>query len=115
MLRSHIVTYLPDESPGRWLFTVREGPMSDNSIDRRRRETRKSAGLPQVRLHGLRHFYASGLIASGCDVVTVRRALGHSSATTTLNTYSRRWPAVDRMRVAAAELMREAVGLSLNK
>jgi hypothetical protein len=27
-----------------------------------------------VELHDLRHFYASGLIASGCDVVTVQRA-----------------------------------------
>src|SRR3954470_4665509 len=27
-------------------------------------------------LHDLRHFYASGLIAAGCDVVTVQRALG---------------------------------------
>jgi hypothetical protein len=28
-------------------------------------------------LHDLRHFYASGLIVAGCDVVTVQRALGH--------------------------------------
>ena len=31
-------------------------------------------------LHDLRHFYASGLIAAGCDVVTVQRALGHAQA-----------------------------------
>jgi integrase len=35
-------------------------------------------------LRDLRNFYASELIASGCDVVTVQRALGHSSATITL-------------------------------
>jgi hypothetical protein len=35
-------------------------------------------------LHDLRHFYASGLIAAGCAVVTVQRALGHAKATTTL-------------------------------
>ena len=29
-------------------------------------------GRRQHRLHGLPHFYASGLIAAGCDVVTVR-------------------------------------------
>jgi hypothetical protein len=28
----------------------------------------------------------SGLIAAGCDVVTVQRALGHSKPTTTVNT-----------------------------
>ncbi len=29
-------------------------------------------------LHDLRHFNASGLIAAGCDVVTVQRVLGHA-------------------------------------
>jgi site-specific recombinase XerD len=37
------------------------------------------------------HFYAPGLIASGCDVVTVQRALGHFSATITLGVYSHLW------------------------
>lgn len=117
MLRSHIERYLPDEPPSdAWLFTVRDGPMYDNDIDWRWRATRTSAGLPKVRLHDLRHFYASGLIAAGCDVVTVQRALGHSSATTTLNTYSHLWPtAEDRTRAAAADLMNQAVRLSLNK
>lgn len=116
MLREHIDRFLSDESPGRWLFTVGDDPMYDNDIDWRWRATRTSAGLTHVRLHDLRHFYASGLIAAGCDVVTVQRALGHSTATTTLNTYSHLWPtAEDRTRAAAAGLMSEAVRLSLNK
>lgn len=57
-------------------------------------------------LHDLRHFYASGLIAAGCDVVTVQRALGHAKATTTLNTYAQLWPtAEDRTRKAAARII----------
>jgi integrase len=86
-------------------------PMYANDIDWRWRATRTSAGLPHVRLHDLRHFYASGLIAAGCDVVTVQRALGHSAATTTtLNTYSHLWPtAEDRTRTAASRLMRDAM------
>ncbi|MGY1843015.1 tyrosine-type recombinase/integrase [Modestobacter sp. SYSU DS0875] len=53
--------------------------------------------LTGLRLHDLRHFFAFGLIASGCDVVTVQRAIGHASATTTLNTYGHLWPdAYDR-------------------
>jgi hypothetical protein len=40
-------------------------------------------------------------------VVTVQRALGHGSATTTLGTYSHLWPtAEDRTRNAAGALMR---------
>ncbi|MGB5795105.1 MAG: tyrosine-type recombinase/integrase [Mycolicibacter algericus] len=63
------------------------------------------------RLHDLRHFYASGLIAAGCDVVTVQRALGHSSASVTLDTYGHLWPdANDRTRKAAAGLVEQALG-----
>lgn len=111
MLRQHVERFLPEEPPPEaWLFTVGDGPLYDNDIDWRWRATRTSAGLPHVRLHDLRHFYASGLIAAGCDVVTVQRALGHSSATTTLNTYSHLWPtAEDRTRAAAAHLMRDAL------
>ena len=46
---------------------------------------RTAAGCSAVKLHDLRHFYASGLFAAGCDVVTVQRALGHASASVTLN------------------------------
>ena len=57
-------------------------------------------------MHDLRHFYASGLIAAGCDVVTVQRALGHAKATTTLNTYAHLWPtAEDRTRTAAQSML----------
>jgi integrase len=74
--------------------------------------TLRAAGVSGVRLHDLRHFYASALIAAGCDVVTVQRALGHSSATTTLSTYSHLWPdAEDRTRAAAAAVMRTSCGL----
>lgn len=38
--------------------------------------------------HCCRHFAASVLIKSGCDVASVSAALGHSKITTTLNVYS---------------------------
>lgn len=71
------------------------------------RRIRESAGLPDdVTLHTLRHTYASGLIAAGCDVVTVQRALGHSQPSITLNVYSHLWPsAEDKTRAAAAAFM----------
>ncbi len=69
-----------------------------------------------VRLHDLRHFSASGLITSGCDVVTVQRALGHSSATITLNTYAHLWPtAEDRTRNAAAGMLADVSELLTNR
>jgi integrase len=67
-----------------------------------------AAGVSGPCLHDLRHLYASGLIASGCDVVTVQRALGHAS-TTTVSTYSHLWPsAEDRTRAAAQALLAES-------
>ncbi|GAA0036467.1 site-specific integrase [Brevibacterium metallidurans] len=105
-LAQHVAKHAPGDDPTRWLFPYREGPLYDNAVIWRWRATRKSAGLTEVRLHDLRHFYASGLIAAGCDVVTVQRALGHESASTTLNTYAHLWPkAEDRTRSAAANLM----------
>ena len=68
------------------------------------RRVREPAGV-EHRLHDLRHFYASGLINAGCDVVTVQRALGHSNPSVTLNTYGHLWPdANDRTRQAARDV-----------
>lgn len=111
IMRDHLHKHVGDQGPSdQWIFTVGPEPMYDNAITWRWRATRDAAGLAHVRLHDLRHFYASGLIAQGCDVVTVQRALGHSTATTTLNTYSHLWPtAEDRTRAAASELARAAI------
>ena len=110
LLAGHVTAHCPE---GTWLFTGDAGqPPHQNTVGHRWRTTLAAAGLTGVKLHDLRHFYASGLIASGCDVVTVQRALGHASATTTLNTYSHLWPtAEDRTRRAAEELFADSCGL----
>lgn len=41
-----------------------------------------------IRLHALRHWHATNLIAQGFDPVTVSKRLGHSNPTTTLAIYS---------------------------
>lgn len=71
------------------------------------RRIRSEAGLSdEFTLHALRHTFASNLIASGCDVVTVQRALGHAQPSITLNVYSHLWPsAEDRTRSATAAFM----------
>ena len=89
-----------------WLFGNFGDFWNRNSAGNQWRAIRKAADLEEFTLHDLRHFFASGLIAAGCDVVTVQRALGHSSATITLGTYSHLWPtAEDKTRTAAADLM----------
>lgn len=96
----------------RWLFAGdAEDPPHQNTVGYWWRRTLHEAGLGGIKLHDLRHFYASGLIAAGCDVVTVQRSLGHAKATTTLNTYAHLWPtAEDRTRKAAESIMAAALG-----
>jgi integrase len=122
---SEPVVYLPDElvamlseyvrtvgvRPDGWLFVGPGGnPPHQDAARWQWLRTLRTAGVAGIKLHDLRHFYASGLIAAGCDVVTVQRALGHSSASTTLSTYSHLWPdAEDRTRSAAAAVMRTAL------
>ncbi|QCR39681.1 site-specific integrase [Microbacterium sp. SGAir0570] len=95
-------------SPDALLFRTPLGQMwHRNNAGEEWRRIRKAAGLPEdVTLHALRHTYASSLIAAGCDVVTVQRALGHSQPSITLNVYSHLWPsAEDKTRAAAADFM----------
>lgn len=56
----------------------------------------------QVRLHDLRHFAATVLVAAGVDIRTVSRHLGHAQPTMTLNRYAH--PLEDRQRAAALVL-----------
>ena len=112
MLSQHIERY-GCRGENQWLFsTAGDLPVHVNTLSEWWRKLVRRQGLEGVRLHDCRHFFASGLIAAGCDVVTVQRAMGHSAATTTLNTYSHLWPtAEDRTRTAAADLMQAALHL----
>ena len=44
---------------------------------------RNRAGLPTLRIHDLRHTYASMMLESGSNLIDVQQALGHASLTTT--------------------------------
>jgi integrase len=78
-------------------------PVSPYTIEAAFRLAREAVpGLPEgFRLHDLRHYYASLLIASGLDVKTVQRRLRHASAKVTLDTYGHYWPDKDEAAVLA--------------
>lgn len=67
----------------------------------------KRAGLPGLRMHDLRHTYASLMLDSGSDIVDVQRALGHTQLKTTAVYLHRR---EGRKRKCAAKAVR-ATGL----
>ena len=52
----------------------------------------KSAGLPKIRIHDLRHSHASLLIELGFSPVAIKERLGHENIQITLDTYSHLYP-----------------------
>ncbi|WP_082520748.1 tyrosine-type recombinase/integrase [Rhodococcus sp. Leaf278] len=115
IVAEHVRLWLPSSEPTGWLFPGEHGhPWHQNSVGYRWRKTKQLAGQPDWHLHDLRHYYASGLIYAGCDVVTVQEALGHSSPNVTLSTYAHLWPnADDRTRNAADAMFVEATADAL--
>lgn len=77
--------------------------MSPDYISRKWRRAAKALKPPPVMFHGLRHSHASALIASGLDVLTVSRRLGHGSPTITLTTYAHMFEKTDAAAAKAIE------------
>jgi integrase len=63
-------------------------PLPPNDVSRDWTRAVKAKKLPGVSFHALRHTHASALIASGLDVVTISRRLGHGSPSVTLTVYA---------------------------
>lgn len=63
-------------------------PWVPNDITKRFIRVRNRVGLKDVRLHDLRHFAATRLLAAGVPVRTVSGRLGHANAATTLGVYA---------------------------
>ena len=75
--------------PDDLLFSVDGNrPWDHSNVRKKFIKTLERAGLKRVTLHSLRHTFASAMLASGASIKALQRALGHASATMTLNTYS---------------------------
>ncbi len=68
----------------------------------------RAAGLPAIRLHDLRHSYATAALAAGIPAKVVSERLGHATIAITMDTYSHVLPGLDeRAAVTVARLILE--------
>jgi integrase len=71
-------------------------PWLPNWVTKRFIAARRAAGLPHVRLHDLRHFMDTEILAAGVPIATVSQRLRDARASTTLNVYAHSVPGGDR-------------------
>jgi integrase len=93
------------QEPTALVFSNLEGgPLSPNNLSREWRRVAAARELPRVKFHALRHTHASALIASGLDVLTISRRLGHASPVVTLAIYEHLFRDTDREAASAIEV-----------
>jgi integrase len=83
-------------------------PYSPDYITRACREAVARADVPRIRLHDLRHTWASLALAAGVNPKVVSERLGHATVAFTLDTYSHVMPGLQE---DAAERVAVAIGL----
>jgi integrase len=90
-----------------WVFPARGGHLTD--VREAWDTLRAAADIPDVRLHDLRHTFASLSASSGASLPLIGAMLGHSSSATT-HRYSH---LLDDAQRAAANKVAEAIGAAI--
>ena len=86
---------------GDFVFATREGtPINPDNLDYDFAKLTTRAGVPRIRIHDLRHTFATLALEQGIPVKVVSENLGHADISTTLRTYAHVIPA-QRSELAA--------------
>jgi integrase len=88
--------------PDTLLFTnLTGGPLRPGNVSSDWSVIATGIGMPEITFHSLRHTHASQLIASGVDIVTISKRLGHAKPSVTLAIYAHMFHTDDRKAAAA--------------
>ena len=83
------------------MFTWPDGrPLHPENIASWFEQHTRAAGLPRIRLHDVRHSYATAALKAGISAKVISERLGHASVAFTLQTYSHVIPGMDREAAA---------------
>jgi integrase len=78
------------------VFTWGDGrPLHPERFSRWFERLARKAGLPKIRLHDVRHSYATAALAAGVPAKVVSERLGHANIAITMDTYSHVLPGMD--------------------
>lgn len=82
-----------------WIFHQNGSPISQNSVRNVFKRILKKAGMRQIRIHDIRHTFASLLLTNGETPVYVKEQMGHSSIQITVDIYGHLIPSSNRQAV----------------
>jgi hypothetical protein len=78
------------------VFTWPDGrPLHPERFSKWFEQLARAAGLPRIRLHDVRHSYATAALAAGIPAKVVSERLGHATIAITMDTYSHVLPGLD--------------------
>ena len=91
-----------------YVFTQADGsPVQPDILTKNFRSMVRELAMPPLSFHGLRHAFATMALQAGMNPKIVSEALGHSSVTITLDTYSHVLPNMqDKLAIAVENILK---------
>ena len=80
-------------------------PIEPTNVNRWFRELRERAGLPWLRIHDLRHAFATFMLDQGADLRLIMETLGHSQISVTADLYTHVLPPRQRAASEAVDTL----------
>lgn len=87
-----------------FVFSVRAGhPLPHTRLQQKHQQIIAATGVPRIRIHDMRHTFATSALGQGMDIKTVSEIMGHSRVETTMNRYQHVSVATQRSVMDALE------------